>query len=158
MAADGKGGFWIISNVDLSNTNTSALFHITSTGTVDYSVTPDNLDIFSSTDKFKHVIAYNPIDNILAIVKNSVVELYSVNYTNKTLINIASCDTLTGVTDMEFDYAGNLYVTDNSTNKLYKYGVPTIENRTILAQSKYVFNCTNYTTPLAYKVSKTQTN
>jgi hypothetical protein len=58
---------------------------------------------------------------------------------------------------MAFDYAGNLYVIDNDTNKLYKYRVPTIENRTIPAQSKYTFKCTNYTAPLVYNFDRNQT-
>ena len=157
MTSDGDGGFWIIANVQINNTTNSALFHITYAGTVDYSVTSDNLQIFNSTDNFKNVIAYNPIDNILAIVKNNVVELYNFNNTNKTLTNIASGDTLYGVSDMTFDFAGNLYVIDNDTNKLYKYRVPTTANRTTPAQYKYKFTCTNYTTPLTYNVNKTPT-
>ena len=158
MAADGKGGFWIISGVQIRQSNTSALFHVTPTGEVDYQVTILTLyGIFKITDTFANVIAYNPIDDILAIVKNNIVELYQVNYTNKTLTNIASCDTLYGVSDMAFDYAGNLYVIDNDTNKLYKYRVPTIENRTIPAQSKYTFKCTNYTAPLVYNFDRNQT-
>jgi hypothetical protein len=157
MTPDGDGGFWIIANVQINNTSNSVLFHITYAGTVDYSVTSDNLQIFNITDNFKNVIAYNPIDNILAIVKNNIVELYNFNNTNKTLTNIASGDTLYGVSDMTFDFAGNLYVIDNDTNKLYKYRVPTAANRTTPAQYKYRFNCTNYTTPLTYNVNKTPT-
>lgn len=159
MAPDGRGGFWIIATAFISNTNNSVLFHITDEGSVDYSVTASSLHIFKRSDIFKNVIAYNPIDDKLAIVKNDVVELYHVNYTaNKiTLFNIASCDTLYDVSDMAFDYAGNLYVIDNNTNKLYKYSVPTTENITIPAQSKYKFKCTNYIMPFTYKYDKNQT-
>ena len=144
MVCDGRGGFWIIANTQISITSKCALLHVNNNGTVDYSVTPSNLKGFNNTDLFSNVIACNTNDNILAIVKNNVVELYSINYSNMTLTNIASTNTLYDISDMAFDYAGNLYVIDKDTNKLYKYIVPSANlTYTVEAPYKYSFTCSN---------------
>ena len=139
MAADGRGGLWVISQY--SGNNYGHFFHINQNGDVDFNIStngttltgkllktdmPENMPI-----KFNRgQLAYDAERKILAIGGDSKVTLYKVTYspTTPTLEYWTSTSTIGNIDGIAFDYAGDLYVMSATTERFYKFAVPTDNN------------------------------
>ena len=139
MAADGRGGLWVISQI--SGTDWGHFFHVNQNGDVDFNIStngttltgkllktdmPENMPIIFNRGQ----LAYDAERNILAIGGDSKVTLYKVTYspTTPTLEYWTSTSTIGNIDGIAFDYAGDLYVMSAATERFYKFAVPTDNN------------------------------
>ena len=139
MAADGRGGLWVISQ--FSGNNYGNFFHVNQNGDVDFNIStngttltgkllktdmPANMPVIFNRGQ----LAYDAKRNILAIGGDSKVTLYKVTYspTTPTLEYLTSTSTLGNIDGIAFDYAGDLYVMSATKERFYKFAVPTDNN------------------------------
>lgn len=134
MASDGRGGLWIAQyrGIDIAGDGTARLMHINSEGTLDYKVDSDTPHGFTGTAQ-RGAVAYNIKEDILAFGANKYGNLYKVTYDAETgvpsLESIGKTPSIAANIDgLAFDYAGDLYVTTASIERLFKYEVPTTNN------------------------------
>ena len=139
MAADGRGGLWVISQI--SGTDWGHFFHVNQNGDVDFNISTDGTKLTGKllkTDMPENMpiifnrgqLAYDAERNILAIGGDSKVTLYKVTYslTTPTLEYLTSTSTIGNIDGIAFDYAGDLYVMSATTERFYKFAVPTDNN------------------------------
>ena len=142
MAADGRGGLWIAQN-RYAYTPYPILTHVNKDGTVDFAVTENLNDWFPNNTtggaSYRGQCAYNAKEDILAFAGNRVVALFKVEYdsngkptlTEKLMttvdLNPDAKDNFY-IDGVAFDYAGDLYVASASTERLYKFVIPTTDN------------------------------
>ena len=139
IASDGKGGLWVAqqrNNLD----GFSAYTHHKADGEVDYTVTNKSSDevksLFQHTAEYmskRGAIAYDVKRDILAVGGDKKVILFSVAYDATTgaptLTKLFATPTIGGNIDgIAFDYAGDVYVVSSSSEKFYKFEVPTETN------------------------------
>lgn len=141
MAADGRGGLWVISQ--FSGNNYGNFFHVNQYGDVDFNVRTDGTTL--SSKLFKDVIplnmpvsfnrgqlAYDAERDILAIGGDSKVTLFEVTYnangTPSLRYWIKTPSIGANIDGIAFDYAGDLYVMSATTERFYKFAVPTDNN------------------------------
>lgn len=136
LVSDGRGGLWIAQNrwaVDAY----AVLSHVNAAGEVDYSVVGGSADagLFpnDANASYRGQCAYNAAEDILAFGGNKVVTLFKVTYDAETgvpaLEKLLSTPTLGGNIDgVAFDYAGDLYALSASSERFYKFAVPTATN------------------------------
>lgn len=139
MAADGRGGLWVISKY--SGNDYGNFFHINQNGDVDLNIStngttltgkllktdmPANMPIIFNRGQ----LAYDAKRNILAIGGDSKVTLYKATYslTTPSLEYWTSTSTLGNIDGIAFDYAGDLHVMCASKERFYKFAVPTDNN------------------------------
>ena len=139
MASDGQGGLWVISQ--FSGNNYGNFFHVNQYGDVDFNIgtngttltgkllktdMPENMPIIFNRGQ----LAYDAERKILAIGGDSKVTLYKVTYspTTPTLEYWTSTSTISNIDGIAFDYAGDLYVMSATTERFYKFAVPTDNN------------------------------
>ena len=140
MASDGRGGLWVVSRQP--GNEYGNFFHINQNGDVDFNIgtngktltgkllktdMPENMP----TNFNRGQLAYDAKRNILAIGGSSKVTLYKVTYSLTTpfLEYWTSTQTLgTNIDGIAFDYAGDLVVLSASTERFYKFAVPTTNN------------------------------
>lgn len=139
MAADGRGGLWVISKY--SGNDYGNFFHINQNGDVDLNIStngttltgkllktdmPANMPIIFNRGQ----LAYDAKRNILAIGGDSKVTLYKATYslTTPSLEYWTSTSTLGNIDGIAFDYAGDLHVMSASAERFYKFTVPTDNN------------------------------
>lgn len=136
LVSDGRGGLWIAQNrwaVDAY----AVLSHVNAAGEVDYSVTASSADagLFpnDANASYRGQCAYNVAEDILAFGGNKVVTLFQVTYDATTgvpsLTKLLSTPALgSNIDGVAFDYAGDLYVVSASSERFYKFAVPTATN------------------------------
>lgn len=134
IASDGRGGLWIAQyrGIDITEDGTARLMHIDSEGTVDYKVNSGTPHGFTGTAQ-RGAVAYNIKEDILAFGANKYGNLYKVTYDAETgdpsLESIGKTPSIaTNIDGLAFDYAGDLYITTASIERLFKYAVPTTNN------------------------------
>lgn len=139
IASDGKGGLWVAqqrNNLD----GFSAYTHHKADGEVDYTVTNNSSDevksLFQHTAEYmskRGAIAYDVKRDILAVGGDKKAILFSVAYDATTgaptLTKLLATPTIgTNIDGIAFDYAGDVYVVSSSSEKFYKFEVPTETN------------------------------
>ena len=150
LVSDGRGGLWLAQNrwaVDAY----AVLSHVNAEGVVDFKVTdgsPEEVKALFPNDanaSYRGQCAYNVAEDILAFGGNKVVTLFQVSYDETTgvpsIAKIRSTPALGGNIDgIAFDHAGDLYVVSASSERFYKFAVPTENNVcTTPADAKYAF-------------------
>lgn len=141
MASDGRGGLWVVSKFAGNENHYGNFFHINQNGDVDLNIStngttltgkllktdmPANMPIIFNRGQ----LAYDAKRNILAIGGDSKVTLYKATYslTTPSLEYWTSTSTLGNIDGIAFDYAGDLIVMSASTERFYKFAVPTDNN------------------------------
>lgn len=143
MAADGRGGLWVVSKLAGNGNQNANFFHVNPNTTVDINITTNGTTLNAKTIKGEmpanmpknfdrgHV-AYDAQHNVLALGGESKVALFRVTYDVNnipTLVYWTSTPTLgTRIDGIAFDYAGDLVVLSASTERFYKFAVPTNNN------------------------------
>ena len=143
MASDGRGGLWVVSKFAGNDNHYANFFHVNPNTTVDFNITTDGTTLSAKTIKGEipanmpknfdrgHV-AYDTQHNILALGGESKVALFRVTYDANnipTLVYWTSTPTLgTNIDGIAFDYAGDLVVLSATTERFYKFAVPTDNN------------------------------
>ena len=143
MASDGRGGLWVVSKFAGNDNHYANFFHVNPNTTVDINITTDGTTLNAKTIKGEmpanmpknfdrgHV-AYDAQHNILALGGESKVALFRVTYDANnipTLVYWTSTPTLgTNIDGIAFDYAGDLVVLSATTERFYKFAVPTDNN------------------------------
>ena len=134
IAPDGRGGIWVAQyrGQDISEDDVARLMHFNAGGTLDYKVDKDTPHEFTGTAQ-RGAVAYNTKENILAFGANRVATLYQVTYDLETGVPTLgelckSPDIATNIDGLAFDYAGDLYITSASVERLYKFVLPTNNN------------------------------
>ena len=136
IVSDGRGGLWVAQNrwaVDAY----AVLSHVNAAGEVDYKVVAgsDDAGLFpnDANASYRGQCAYYAANDILAFGGNKVVTLFQVTYDATTgvpsIAKLVSTPTLGGNIDgVAFDYAGDLYALSASSERFYKFAVPTATN------------------------------
>ena len=162
MTPDGRGGLWIAQNrwqVD----GYPALSHVDKNGNVDFAVTsssPEALKaLFPHDDNnasYRGQCAYYAAEDILAFGGNKEAVLFKVTYdinnVPTNLEKLMSTGKLgTNIDGLAFDYAGDLYVASETTHRMYKFVIPTVDNTcTVPApESQVIQKETRYTVTVA---------
>ena len=141
MASDGRGGLWIAQN--RYGYDYPILSHVNKDGVVDFAV-KENLNGWfpnnNTGSSYRGQLAYNLNENILAFAGNKMVTLFTVEYDGNgkpTINKLMSTPLLGGNIDgVAFDYAGDLYAASASSERLYKFVVPTNTNTCIVPAPK----------------------
>ena len=133
MASDGRGGIWIAQN--RYGYDYPILSHVSKDGVVDFAVKENLNDWFPNNNtgsSYRGQLAYNLNENILAFAGNKMVTLFTVEYDGNgkpTINKLMSTPLLGGHIDgVAFDYAGDLYAASASSERLYKFVLPTNTN------------------------------
>lgn len=136
LVSDGRGGLWIAQNrwaVD----DYAVLSHVNAAGVIDYSVVAGSADagMFpnDANASYRGQCAYNAAEDVLAFGGNKVVTLFKVTYDAETgvpaLEKLHVTPTLgSNIDGVAFDYAGDLYALSASSERFYKFAVPTTNN------------------------------
>lgn len=138
LVSDGRGGLWIAQNrwnIDAH----SLLTHVNAAGKIDFKVTLDSPEEIKSlfpqdaNASYRGQCAYNAAEDILAFGGNKVVALFKVTYDAETgvpaLEKLHVTPTLgSNIDGVAFDYAGDLYALSASSERFYKFAVPTATN------------------------------
>ena len=136
IVSDGRGGLWVAQNrwaVDAY----AVLSHVNAAGEVDYKVVggSDDAGLFpnDANASYRGQCAYDAANDILAFGGNKVVTLFQVTYDATTgvpsITKLLSTPVLGGNIDgVAFDYAGDLYALSASSERFYKFAVPTATN------------------------------
>lgn len=136
IVSDNRGGLWVAQNrwaVDAY----AVLSHVNAAGEVDYKVVAgsDDAGLFpnDANASYRGQCAYYAANDILAFGGNKVVTLFQVTYDATTgvpsITKLLSTPALGGNIDgVAFDYAGDLYALSASSERFYKFAVPTATN------------------------------
>ena len=149
LVSDGRGGLWIAQNrwaVDAY----AVLSHVNAEGVVDFKVTgdsPEEVKALFPNDanaSYRGQCAYYAEEDILAFGGNKVVTLFQVTYNDTTgvpsIAKVLSTPALGGNIDgVAFDYAGDLYVVSASSERFYKFAVPTTNNAYTVAANHTIY-------------------
>ena len=149
LVSDGRGGLWVAQNrwqVDAY----AVLSHVNAEGVVDFKVTgesPEEVKALFPNDanaSYRGQCAYYAEEDILAFGGNKVVTLFQVTYNDTTgvpaIAKILSTPALGGNIDgVAFDYAGDLYVVSASSERFYKFAVPTTNNAYTVAANHTIY-------------------
>lgn len=134
IVTDGRGGLWIAQyrGQDIAQDGYARLMHFNAEGTLDYKVDKDTPHGFTGTAQ-RGAVAYNTKEDVLAFGANRYGNLYKVTYNVETgvpnLESIGKTPNIgSNIDGLAFDYAGDLYVTSASVERLFKYEVPTTNN------------------------------
>ena len=134
IVPDGRGGLWIAQHRWDVN-DYAVLSHVNANMTIDFKITDNSSGYFphNYNGSYRGQCAYNEKEDILAFGGNRVVSLFKITYDNagKPSIDshIASTPLLGECIDgIAFDHAGDLYVLSASTERFYKFAVPTQNN------------------------------
>ena len=152
MAVDGRGGLWVAQNRGQMD-GYYQLAHYTKDGVLDYAVYEGNTNGFTG-GSVRGALAYDAERHILAQGRNGAVELFNVAYDAETgvptLTKFATTPAIaTNIDGLHFDYAGDLYVVNSSTEKFQKFVIPTDNNTcTTPAASKYAFEIATVVEPV----------
>ena len=140
FCSDGRGGFWVAQHRSTpSNDAFSALTHVTSAGTIDYSVNKNSsstiLSLFPTANgnaAFRGQVAYYAKENLLAFGGNYMATIFKVTYGANGVPTLERWKQTAklgqNIDGLSFDYAGNLYVTCASKERMYAFTVPTDDN------------------------------
>lgn len=137
IAADGQGGFWVVTKATENATATGKLMHVGKDG-IDFEVWngSDTLDLPVNFNRGQ--LAYDMQRNILAVGGGGKVTLYHVAYDKESGAPLMEKWTETPMFNPEkpawntdgiaFDYAGDMVVLSASNERFYKYAMPTDNN------------------------------
>jgi len=147
ICGDGRGGLWIAQHraqIDVY----SILTHINAAGEIDFKVVPTSDEevkaLFPSTNgqpSYRGQLDYNTNEDILAFGGNRVVSLFKVTYDAETGVpslvrlmqtNVFGTKAATNIDGVAFDFAGNVYFLNATTERMYAYGVPTDANEVVV--------------------------
>lgn len=144
IVSDGRGGLWVAQHRNNFDKYWTVLSHINANGQGDFAIHAELNDTLIKTSiettsegnmtnaSYRGQLAYNERENILAFGAGRRVQLFKVAYDNQgvpTLTNFAMTEPLgTNIDGIAFDYAGDLYATSATSEKLYKFAVPTDNN------------------------------
>ena len=161
LVSDGRGGLWLAQHrwaVD----DYAVLSHVNAAGEVDYKVVTgsDEAGLFpnDANASYRGQCAYYVAEDVLAFGGNKVVTLFQVSYDEATgvpsLAKIQSTPAMgNNIDGVAFDYAGDLYVVCASSERFYKYTVPTENNVcTTPAAAKYAFELEGEEPEVEYQV------
>ena len=152
LASDGKDGLWVGQNRGAMD-EYYQLVHVTAAGELDYIVNSSNTHGFTGGSS-RGALAYDAKRHILAQGRNGAVELFNVAYDAETgvptLTKFATTPAIaTNIDGLHFDYAGDLYVVNSSTEMFQKFVIPTDNNTcTTPAASKYAFEIATVVEPV----------
>ena len=137
IVSDGKGGIWI-SQTRTQLDGYAMLSHVNAKKEITHfnSNSPQATKNILPTNTHRGQVAYNTHNDILALGGGGKVTLYQVTYTNgvPTLQKWAETPMLSNakseynIDGIAFDHAGDLYVLSASTERFYKFAVPTQNN------------------------------
>lgn len=146
LVSDGRGGLWVAQKrggISLY----SIIYHINiAKNTVDFVLSADGdyADWFSG-NCYRGAVAYNPKEDILAVSGAKCAMLFKVTYDVTTGVpsitkwiktaNLGTSSTF-NVDGLAFDYAGDLYVVSSSSERFYKFVIPTNNNTCITPAKK----------------------
>ena len=155
MASDGRGGLWVVSKMAGNTNQAGNFFHINQGGDLDYHIkitvrTVENHEIVSQnivlpthsdlpdgmpTNFYRGQLAYDAQRDILALGGNAKVTLFKVTYNQSGVPTLeywqktpSLGDDTKAIDGIAFDYAGDLVVLSASTERFYKFAVPTNNN------------------------------
>lgn len=137
IVSDGKGGIWI-SQTRTQRDGYAMLSHVNAEKDITHfnNNSPQATQDILPTNTHRGQVAYNTHNDILALGGGGKVTLYQVTYTNgvPTLQKWAETPMLSNdkseynIDGIAFDHAGDLYVLSASTERFYKFAVPTQDN------------------------------
>lgn len=146
LVSDGRGGLWVAQNRS-GISSYSIIYHINiAKNTVDFVLSADGdyADWFSG-NCFRGAVAYNPKEDILAVSGAKCAMLFKVTYDVTTGVpsitkwikteNLGTSSKF-NVDGLAFDYAGDLYVVSSSSERFYKFVIPTNNNTCITPAKK----------------------
>lgn len=136
IAADGQGGYWVVTKATANNDPTAKLMHIGQNG-IDFEVL-NGADTLGMPVNFNRgQLAYDMKRNILAVGGGGKVTLYNVAY-DENGAPLMEKWTETPMFDpakpawntdgIAFDYAGDMVVMSASNERFYKFAMPTDNN------------------------------
>lgn len=137
IAADGQGGFWVVTKATDNATATGKLMHVGKDG-IDFEVWngSDTLDLPINFNRGQ--LAYDMQRNILAVGGGGKVTLYHVAYDKESGAPLMEKWIETPMFNPEkpawntdgiaFDYAGDMVVMSASNERFYKFAMPTDNN------------------------------
>lgn len=143
MASDSRGGLWVVSKFAGNNNHYANFFHINQNTTVDFNITTDGTTLSAKTIKGeipanmpknfdRGHMAYDANHNVLALGGEEKVTLFKVTYDANNIPSLVywiSTPALgANIDGLAFDYAGDLYVMSATTERFYKFAVPTDNN------------------------------
>ncbi len=146
MASDGRGGLWVAQHrwgIDAFN----ILTHVNAKGEIDYAVNSSADDAIKAMfDKannasYRGQMAYDTRHDVLGFGGNKVVTTFNVTYDATTGVPTLTKGVQTpamgsNIDGVAFDYAGDLLVVSASTERLYKYAMPTKDNSIVVPAQK----------------------
>ncbi len=146
LVSDGRGGLWVAQKRG-GISSYSIIYHINiAKNTVDFVLSSDGdyADWFSG-NCYRGAVAYNPKEDILAVSGAKCAMLFKVTYDVTTGVpsitkwiktaNLGTSSTF-NVDGLAFDYAGDLYVVSSSSERFYKFVIPTNNNTCITPAKK----------------------
>lgn len=124
LALDKRGDFWYSQN-RAAGTDKASLVQIDSTGTIVW----DSLAQLGSPDPLRTTqgIAYDPVNDVIALVTTTGGNIIIFDPVNKAVVTQFAFGAGTGNTDVSFDNAGNLYVTNRTDEFLRVWSPPSSE-------------------------------
>lgn len=140
---DGHGGFWIVQfrgQLDAYN----MISHINAAGTIDYEVNQSsNGTIFGSETAaaYRGAMAINREGNLMALGTQGHILFFDIAYNGSGVPTLTKKDfkleNVCGNNNdgLAFDYAGNLYSVNSSTELFYGFTYPVAENKTLVPAS-----------------------
>lgn len=150
MASDGRGGLWVAQHrwgIDAYN----ILSHVNAKGEIDYAVNSSADDAIKGmfdrdlNISYRGQLACDTRRNVLAFCGNAKVTLFDITYNAETGVpSLAKSyqtpawgkSTKTNVDGAAFDYAGDLLALCASSERLYKFAVPTTDNSIVVPAQK----------------------
>ena len=138
IAADGQGGYWVVTNAISYADPTAKLMHIGKDG-IDFEVSSGTDTLGLPANFNRGQLAYDMKRDVLAVGGGGKVTLYNVTYDAKTSAPLMEKWIETPMFDpakpawntdgIAFDYAGDMVVMSASNERLYKFTMP-IDNNT----------------------------
>lgn len=140
---DGHGGFWIVQNrakLDAYN----MISHINAAGTIDYEVNQSSNETIFGSEKaaaYRGAMAINREGNLMALGTQGHILFFDIAYNGSGVPTLTKKDfkleNVCGTSNdgLAFDYAGNLYSVNSSTELFYGFTYPVAENKTLVPAS-----------------------
>lgn len=166
IAADGQGGYWVVTKATANDDPTAKLMHIGQNG-IDFEVLNDSDTLGLPVNFNRAQLAYDMQRDVLAVGGGGKVTLYNVTYNEESGAPLLEKWIETPMFDpakpawntdgIAFDYAGDMVVMSASNERFYKFAMPTDNNTcTTPAPKAQVITKTGVETSLENTVVSTQ--